>query len=85
MTHSRPYVCSYPNCNKSKEGFSTPNDLNRHKASVHKEATIRYRCPFSECENSIPDPRKDNFRNHLDRVHKVKITSEEADARYRIE
>ncbi|KAJ6783641.1 hypothetical protein PWT90_05803 [Aphanocladium album] len=81
--HRGVFQCSI----KSKEGFSTPNDLQRHKASVHKEASFGYLCSHPDCtrsgEKSKIWPRKDNFRTHLLKVHKIEITPEEADAEYR--
>ncbi|KAM3561331.1 hypothetical protein MY1884_002426 [Beauveria asiatica] len=85
--HSRPHRCDYPNCSKSKEGFGTPNDLQRHKQSVHQEALFVWRCPHSDCTRvSKPKQwtRKDNFRHHMFKVHHMKVPLEETDAKYRV-
>ncbi|KAJ3492430.1 hypothetical protein NLG97_g5402 [Lecanicillium saksenae] len=87
LTHSRPHLCNYRGCSKSTEGFSTPNDLQRHKASVHKEASFGYQCTHPDCTRGGEPkiwPRKDNFRTHLSKVHKIEISPETADSEYRI-
>ncbi|KAK4190601.1 hypothetical protein QBC35DRAFT_61304 [Podospora australis] len=73
--HEKPYKCDIENCPKAKEGFSTSNDLDRHKICVHKvyraDASI-YRCNLDECKDKPKDwPRQDNFRQHIRRVHRM--------------
>ncbi|KAL2017638.1 hypothetical protein VTK56DRAFT_1906 [Thermocarpiscus australiensis] len=73
--HNRPYKCDVPGCAKAAEGFSTNNDLERHKKCVHKlrkpDETV-YRCYLGPCKDKPKDwPRQDNFRQHLKRKHRM--------------
>lgn len=80
LSHSRPHRCNYPACSK-KDGFSTPNDLQRHKESVHKEARDVYQCTTGDCAGASQPkwwPRKDNFRTHMFKVHKMDISPDDA-------
>lgn len=52
-------------------GFTTKNDLDRHKKSLHQVYIGKsYMCAVPHCpkKNKIW-PRTDNFRQHLKRVH----------------
>lgn len=71
--HTKPHHCREPGCARD-EGFSTPNDLERHKKSVHKIASGRqFRCHHGACKENLKIwPRADNFRQHLRRRHKLK-------------
>ncbi len=57
-------------------GFATPNDLDRHKRSKHGltagSGPSRYwKCASRACENKNKEwPRLDNFRQHVERMHK---------------
>jgi hypothetical protein len=70
----KPYVCMEPDCPRIA-GFSTRNDLDRHKRSVHRISsdsryTTAYKCAGLNCAK--PDkiwPRLDNFRSHCERMH----------------
>ncbi|KAH7326130.1 hypothetical protein B0I35DRAFT_474818 [Stachybotrys elegans] len=79
--HSKPHLCPYTSCRRSKEGFSTKNDLQRHRKSVHRELEGNGRvfvCREGSCmEKSKLWPRADNFRHHLDRVHHKKVGSDD--------
>ena len=71
--HNKPHKCDVPGCSKAIEGFSTNNDLDRHKRCVHKvrksDETV-YRCDLGPCKDKPKDwPRQDNFRQHLKRKH----------------
>ena len=74
MRHDKPFHCQEPNC-KRKEGFSTNNDLERHRKSVHKIAPKNpgdrsYRCASANCPKRDKIwPRLDNFRQHCIRMH----------------
>lgn len=73
--HEKPYKCDIANCPRQTDGFSTNNDLDRHKLCVHKiyssDKTI-YRCFHESCKGKKKDwPRQDNFRQHLRRVHRI--------------
>ncbi|KAI0005650.1 hypothetical protein F4779DRAFT_598155 [Xylariaceae sp. FL0662B] len=78
--HSKPFKCEVKNCTR-QEGFSTPNDLDRHKRSVHPDeqaAGSRYRCPVGVCRTKDKIwPRADNFRAHMKRVHQKDLTTDE--------
>ncbi|KAK9782522.1 hypothetical protein AB5N19_09100 [Seiridium cardinale] len=78
--HTKPYVCDLPNCNRVG-GFSTSNDLDRHKRSIHPGEFAngnRYRCTFGGCRNKDKVwPRADNFRAHIKRVHRQQISDED--------
>ncbi|KAI0885647.1 uncharacterized protein GGS22DRAFT_161502 [Annulohypoxylon maeteangense] len=81
--HEKPFKCSVKSCPRS-EGFSTPNDLDRHIRSLHPEEDAtgnRYKCPIGPCKNKDKIwPRADNFRAHMKRVHqKESITDEDLD------
>ena len=68
---SRPFKCAL--CSKS---FSTKNDLERHKKSIHKVTPKNisdkvYKCAAPGCTKSDKLwPRLDNFRQHCMRIHK---------------
>ncbi|KAI0896758.1 hypothetical protein F4806DRAFT_496062 [Annulohypoxylon nitens] len=70
--HDKPFKCNVKNCTR-REGFSTPNDLDRHIRSLHPEEDAtgnRYRCPIGACKTKDKIwPRADNFRAHMKRVH----------------
>jgi hypothetical protein len=79
--HRKPYHCSHPTCPRRGEGFSTKNDLARHKKSVHKELEGNgnvYICREGPCAGkSKLWPRADNFRQHLTRVHQRELKAED--------
>jgi hypothetical protein len=63
--------CDYPGCTKT---FSRPQDIGRHKLSVHKEGGFRLYCPLvggDGCSREGGFPRKDKLKDHLLRKHKV--------------
>ncbi|KAI2638942.1 hypothetical protein GGS26DRAFT_580676 [Hypomontagnella submonticulosa] len=78
--HDKPFKCDVKNCTR-REGFSTPNDLDRHKRSLHPDenaAGSRYQCPIGACRNKEKIwPRADNFRAHMKRVHQKELSSDE--------
>lgn len=71
--HEKPHRCDVPGCTRT-EGFSTPNDVDRHKRSCHPEQSANgkyFRCIIDGCRKKDKKwPRADNFRQHLKRVHK---------------
>ena len=75
LRHSRPYKCDHLNCNRQNLGFSTRNDLDRHRKSVHKIAPETstdktYMCVAATCRHKKKVwPRADNFRQHCVRLH----------------
>ncbi|KAI0838626.1 hypothetical protein F5Y06DRAFT_39721 [Hypoxylon sp. FL0890] len=78
--HEKPFKCNVKNCTR-REGFSTPNDLDRHIRSLHPDETAtgnRYRCHIGACRNKDKIwPRADNFRAHMKRVHQKEVTTDE--------
>ncbi|KAI1350836.1 hypothetical protein F5Y01DRAFT_305027 [Xylaria sp. FL0043] len=82
--HKKPFKCDVKGCTRT-EGFSTTNDLDRHKRSVHPGAQTlgnRYVCQIGSCKNKDKIwPRADNFKAHLKRVHlKETVTEEDLDS-----
>ncbi|KAI0143071.1 ornithine decarboxylase antizyme-domain-containing protein [Xylariaceae sp. FL1272] len=80
--HTKPFKCDVEDCQRHTEGFSTVNDLDRHKRSVHPNTQAggnRYRCTLGACKSKLKIwPRADNFKAHLKRLHqKDPITDEE--------
>lgn len=60
-------------------GFATPNDLDRHEKSVHKNGLkMWWKCAFPGCQKTSKShcfDRKDNFIAHIKRRHKDLLTS----------
>ncbi|RFU72917.1 c2h2 type zinc finger domain-containing [Trichoderma arundinaceum] len=77
----RPYKCNYPDCLKATRGFSTPNDLTRHKRTVHREHNDYgpvYICRHDPCFHKKKLwPRADNFRSHLFRSHDISLKADD--------
>lgn len=78
--HNRPYKCTYEDCPKGVQGFSTPNDLTRHKRTVHREHSAYgpvYICRHDPCcKKEKLWPRADNFRSHLSRAHNIHLKAD---------
>ncbi|KAI1179229.1 hypothetical protein F4777DRAFT_575260 [Nemania sp. FL0916] len=79
--HKKPFKCDVQECPRTTEGFSTLNDLDRHKRSVHPDSQTsgnRYICHIGNCriKNKVW-PRADNFKAHLKRVHHQETLSDE--------
>jgi hypothetical protein len=78
--HLKPFPCPYPHCSRP-EGFSTKNDLSRHRKTVHKEHDGNgpiYVCRDGTCaEKNKRWPRADNFRQHLSRVHGKELRADD--------
>ncbi len=69
--HAKPYKCEIPGC-AGKTGFTTKNDLDRHMKSIYQVYTGKsYMCAAPHCakKNKIW-PRADNFRQHINRLHR---------------
>lgn len=70
LRHEKPFKCEVSGCSR-KVGFTTKNDLDRHKKSIHQVYTGKsYMCAAPHCakKNKIW-PRADNFRQHIIRLH----------------
>ncbi|KAF2682432.1 hypothetical protein K458DRAFT_405700 [Lentithecium fluviatile CBS 122367] len=75
LKHDKPHVCDHPGCRRaiSGKGFTTINDLQRHKKSVHRIGVQKdsYQCASENCRNRGKIwPRLDNFKQHISRMHK---------------
>lgn len=74
LKHEKNFVCGELGCKRDGQGFSTINDLDRHKKSVHKIGVTKsksYKCAASTCTNKDKIwPRLDNFKQHIERMHK---------------
>lgn len=73
LRHLKPYKCEEPNCKRDGEGFTTSNDLERHKKSVHRIGLRAgsFQCASKKCKNPHKIwPRLDNFKQHIERMHK---------------
>lgn len=71
--HTKPHKCQVEGCEK---GFASANDLERHTRGRHgleaqHSFSKYYRCALAGCPKAekIWD-RKDNFKAHLERMHK---------------
>ncbi|KAL6878779.1 hypothetical protein J3F83DRAFT_255888 [Trichoderma novae-zelandiae] len=86
--HNKPYKCNYESCPKVVQGFSTPNDLSRHKRTVHREHNENvpvFICRHDPCSSKKEKlwPRADNFRSHLSRSHDIHLKADNDLIRYR--
>ncbi|KAJ4313745.1 hypothetical protein N0V84_009257 [Fusarium piperis] len=73
LKHTLPYHCDVHGCSREK-GFTSRNDLDRHKRTVHADRSVAGRffvCNLDTCAKKKHKlwPRADNFRCHLSRVH----------------
>lgn len=79
--HRKPHTCSYTDCSRQTNGFASNNDLVRHKRTVHGELANgrNFVCHHDPCNKKELKlwPRADNFRSHLQRVHKLKVKAED--------
>ncbi|KAI9657593.1 MAG: hypothetical protein M1821_002769 [Bathelium mastoideum] len=72
--HEKPHKCDVPGCTR-KEGFTSANDLDRHKKSKHNIAPTHgsdrsYKCAAEQCKKKSKIwPRLDNFRQHVLKIH----------------
>jgi hypothetical protein len=79
LKHEKPYRCEIRGCRRGPKGFTTVNDLNRHKKSVHRigSTTKSYQCASEHCRNKEKIwPRLDNFKQHVNRMHNDEDASE---------
>ena len=72
--HEKPHKCDFPGCQR-KEGFTSANDLDRHKKSKHNLTPTHgsdrsYKCASEQCKKKFKIwPRLDNFRQHVIKIH----------------
>jgi hypothetical protein len=78
--HEKHHRCDVPGCTRT-EGFSTPNDVERHKRSRHPGLRANakcYICIIPDCRKKEKKwPRADNFRQHLKRIHNLAAREED--------
>ena len=66
--HKRPYKCLIRNC--KVRDFSNSGDLRRHQRAVHGQQKLF--CPVVTCKRHTNGfGRKDNWMEHLKRVHSM--------------
>lgn len=75
LKHDKPHTCDVSGCRRAAQGkgFTTSNDLQRHKKSVHRIGVEldSYQCASDQCRNRGKIwPRLDNFKQHISRMHK---------------
>jgi hypothetical protein len=73
LLHDKPFLCDVANCSRNEKGFTTVNDLERHKKSVHRIRLDEksYQCASETCRSKEKIwPRLDNFKQHIERTHK---------------
>ena len=76
LKHEKPFKCKYPGCPRSRQGFTSRNDLDRHNKSVHKQPPTNsndrsFVCQGAGCTKRRKIwPRLDNFKSHCERMHK---------------
>ena len=72
--HEKPHKCDVLGCTR-KEGFTSANDLDRHKKSKHNITPTHgsdrsYKCAAEQCKKKVKIwPRLDNFRQHVLKIH----------------
>ncbi|KAF4983849.1 hypothetical protein FZEAL_830 [Fusarium zealandicum] len=85
LKHTLPWECDVTGCPRLK-GFTSKNDLDRHKRTVHGDSSVAGRtfvCNIGACANkSKLWPRADNFRSHLSRIHGKRYRAEDDLAEY---
>ena len=72
LRHEKPFRCDVLGCTRT-EGFTTSNDLDRHKKSIHKIGLSdkSYQCASEKCKSKTKVwPRLDNFKQHIERIHR---------------
>ncbi|KAF2836423.1 hypothetical protein M501DRAFT_1018783 [Patellaria atrata CBS 101060] len=71
LKHNKPWKCDIPGCPNQEKGFTTINDLHRHKRCKHNLLAGKFwKCAAEGCKNKEKVwPRLDNFKQHLERMH----------------
>lgn len=81
LKHDKPNKCDVLGCIRV-DGFSTINDLQRHQKSKHgtislDSITTSFKCASPSCKNQEKIwPRRDNFKQHIIRMHKDEDVTE---------
>ncbi|KAK5101351.1 hypothetical protein LTS08_004958 [Lithohypha guttulata] len=78
--HEPQYFCNIPGCSRGKDGFTTKNDLDRHRKTMHKILSPNdrfWKCFFPDCAKTEKVwPRLDNFKAHIVRMHGSQYVAE---------
>lgn len=69
-TPEQRHACNVPGCLKT---FGRPAEFRRHKETVHGKKN-KFRCMVESCDYTYP--RLDKVREHMRRVHKLRIQME---------
>lgn len=72
LMHQEPFRCDIFRCKRGEKGFTTVNDLIRHKKSIHRINKVvgSYQCAFMNCRSKDKIwPRLDNYKQHVQRMH----------------
>lgn len=71
--HEPQYFCNIPGCSRGRDGFTTKNDLDRHRKTMHKILSPNdrfWKCFYPDCAKTEKVwPRLDNFKAHIVRMH----------------
>ena len=83
IKHQKLHRCRILGCSRV-EGFTTPNDRDRHEKSVHKTPGMYFRCMDESCASYMKTfARRDNLKDHLKRMHKMPQEMDDAEANER--
>ncbi|KAK5080045.1 hypothetical protein LTR70_008969 [Exophiala xenobiotica] len=78
--HEPQYFCNIPGCSRGRDGFTTKNDLDRHRKTMHKILSPNdrfWKCFFPDCAKTEKVwPRLDNFKAHIVRMHGAQYVQE---------
>ena len=78
--HEPQYFCNIPGCSRGRDGFTTKNDLDRHRKTMHKILSPNdrfWKCFFPDCAKTEKVwPRLDNFKAHIVRMHGAQYVSD---------
>lgn len=78
--HEPQYFCNIPGCSRSRDGFTTKNDLDRHRKTMHKILSPNdrfWKCFYPDCAKTEKVwPRLDNFKAHICRMHGTQYVAE---------
>ncbi|KAF8455713.1 hypothetical protein BGX38DRAFT_1166333 [Terfezia claveryi] len=83
IKHQKLHRCRISGCSRV-EGFTTPNDRDRHEKSVHKTPGMYFRCMDESCASYMKTfARRDNLKDHLKRMHKMPQDMDDMEANER--
>lgn len=78
--HEPQYFCNIPGCTRGRDGFTTKNDLDRHRKTMHKILSPNdrfWKCFYPDCAKTEKVwPRLDNFKAHIVRMHGAQYVAE---------